>query len=134
MKTNTTSLLDIAYKEVEDKLSKPANINKYKQFMSKFVQKNQKELYANIPRKMIYYSDTDVENWFNATGINKAKIKEAINNGNFEFLKREIANSRNKREKDVIEALDYTKLLYSDLRRKICIKVTDNDSLTVLEI
>ena len=78
MKTNTTSLLDIAYKEVEDKLSKPTNINKYKQFMSKFVQKNQKELYANIPRKMIYYSNTDVENWFNATGISKAKIKEAI--------------------------------------------------------
>lgn len=42
------------------------------------------------------------------------KIKEAINNGNFEFLKREIANSRNKREKDVIEAVKNYRVILTD--------------------
>ena len=78
MKTDTTSIKDIAYPEVEAKLKAPGAINKYKQFMNKFVQKRQKELYDNAPKKQIYYSVDDVNNWFSATGVNKKVIKQAI--------------------------------------------------------
>ena len=78
MKTNTTSIKDVAYSEVESKLKISGNVNKYKQFMSKFVQKRQKELYSNIPDKQTYYSKDDVDDWFKATNIDKLIIKKGI--------------------------------------------------------
>ena len=78
MNTDTTAILDIAYKEVEQKLSNSSNINKYKQFIGKYIQKKQKELYSYMPSKQIYYSNEDVDNFFKATNIDKKIIKEAI--------------------------------------------------------
>ena len=78
MNTDTTAILNIAYKEVEDKLNNKNNVLKYKQFVGKYVQKKQKELYSYMPSKQIYYSNEDVENFFRSTGINKSIIKEAI--------------------------------------------------------
>ena len=78
MNTDTTAILDIAYKEVEQKLSNSSNVNKYKQFVGKYVQKKQKELYSYMPSKQIYYSNEDVDNFFRATNIDKKIIKEAI--------------------------------------------------------
>jgi len=78
MKTDTTSIRDVAYPEVERALSSQGNINKYKQFMSRFVQRRQNELYSNMPSKQIYYSADDVNQWFNATGINRNIVKQAI--------------------------------------------------------
>ena len=78
MKTDTTSIKDIAYAEVEQKLKVSSSSTKYKQFMSKFVQKRQKELYSNMPSKQTYYSADDVKQWFACTGIDKSKIKQAI--------------------------------------------------------
>lgn len=42
------------------------------------------------------------------------KIKDAINNGNFEFLKREISQARTKREKETIEAVKNYREILSD--------------------
>ena len=78
MNTDTTAILDIAYKEVEQKLSNSSNVNKYKQFIGKYIQKKQKELYSYMPSKQIYYSNEDVDNFFKATNIDKKIIKEAI--------------------------------------------------------
>ena len=78
MNTDTTAILDIAYKEVEQKLSNSNNVSKYKQFVGKYVQKKQKELYSYMPSKQIYYSNEDVDNFFRATNIDKKIIKEAI--------------------------------------------------------
>ena len=78
MNTDTTAILDIAYKEVEQKLSNSNNVSKYKQFVGKYTQKKQKELYSYMPSKQIYYSNEDVDNFFRATNIDKKIIKEAI--------------------------------------------------------
>ena len=75
---DTTSILDKAYPEVERALSIKNNITKWKQFMSKFIQSRQKELYSNMPSKQIYYSADDVTNYFNSTGIDKKVIISAI--------------------------------------------------------
>ena len=61
MDTNTTAILNMAYPEVEDKLSKSISTTRYKQFMSKFMQKRQQQLYANVPAKQIYYGDEEDE-------------------------------------------------------------------------
>lgn len=73
---DTTAILDIAYPEVEEKIK--INLNKYKQFMSKFISNRSKELYSNMPSKQMYYSDNDVAEFFKATGIDINIIKDAI--------------------------------------------------------
>jgi len=80
MNTETTAILDMAYKEIEEAFSNKNNINKYKQFVGKFIQKKQKELYSYMPSKQIYYSNEDVENFFRSSGVDKKVIKEAIKN------------------------------------------------------
>ena len=78
MKTDTTSIKDMAYPEVESKLNNKSNVNKYKQFMSKFMHDKQSFFYDNIPRKQMSYSQEDVTRFYTATGIDKSIIKKAI--------------------------------------------------------
>lgn len=77
-KTDTTSIKDLAYPEVEKALSNPGNISKYKKFMSGFLSKYQNLLYANAPLKQTYYTHDDQKKWFEATGIDKKIIKDGI--------------------------------------------------------
>ena len=86
MDTNTTAILDMAYPEVEAKLSKPISTTRYKQFMSRFMQKRQQQLYANIPSKQIYYGDEDVKDWFASTDIDRKIIRKAIRNTYFSSI------------------------------------------------
>ena len=86
MDTNTTAILNMAYPEVEDKLSKSISTTRYKQFMSKFMQKRQQQLYANVPAKQIYYGDEDVKDWFATMGIDRRIIRKAIRNTYFSTI------------------------------------------------
>ena len=78
-KTDTTAIRDIAYKEIETKLSSPSVTTKYKTFMSNFMTNpvRQQVLFSSIPAQ-IYYSTDDVSKWFEATGVDKKIITEAI--------------------------------------------------------
>ena len=78
MQKETTAILDIAYPNVKECLDNKTNINRWKQYMSKFIQKRQKELYSIMPSKQIYYSAEDVNEWYKATGIDKKIINNAI--------------------------------------------------------
>lgn len=73
---DTKAVLDIAYKECESKISK--NYNKYKQFVSRFNANRVKALYANAPTEMIYFTQTDADDFFKSTDIDKKIIKNAI--------------------------------------------------------
>lgn len=76
---DTSAILETAYVEVKAALDNKTNVNRWKQqFMSKFVQKRQKELYSNMPSKQTYYSADDVNEWFKSTGIDKKVINNAI--------------------------------------------------------
>lgn len=72
----TTSILDIAYPHVEQALKK--NISKYRRYMSKFINSRSKQLYSNKPSEQIYFKESDVTEYFDATGIDKKIIKNAI--------------------------------------------------------
>ena len=78
MQKETTAILDIAYPNVKECLDNKTNINRWKQYMSKFIQKRQKELYSTMPSKQMYYSAEDVNEWYKATGIDKKTINNAI--------------------------------------------------------
>jgi predicted GNAT family acetyltransferase len=73
---DTTAILNIAYKECESKIKN--NMNGYKKFLSKFMSNRSKQLYSNMPSEQIYFTATDVDDFFNSTGINKEVIKNAI--------------------------------------------------------
>ena len=75
---DTTAILDMAYPEVDKALSNSANINRWKMFMSKFLQKRQQQLYSNMPSQQMYYSADDVAEWFRSTGISRRVVTDAI--------------------------------------------------------
>lgn len=73
---DTKAILDIAYKEVENKIK--SNMNSYKKYLSKFINNRSALLYSNMPSQQIYFSQTDIDEFFSSTGINPAIIKDAI--------------------------------------------------------
>lgn len=72
----TTAILDIAYPHVEEALKK--NVAKYRRYMSKFINTRSKQLYSNKPSEQIYFKESDSTEYFEATGIDKKIIKNAI--------------------------------------------------------
>ena len=78
MDITTKSILQVCYPEVASKMSLSAAFARYKKFMGEFVNRNQKQLYANIPNKMIYYTYDDIAKWFAATGVDKKVILDGI--------------------------------------------------------
>ena len=80
-KEDTTAILDIAYKEVAEKLKTPISEKNYKVFMAGFMQSGSRHdvLFSPIPGQ-IYYNYDDINRWFTSTGIDKNIIKKAIEN------------------------------------------------------
>lgn len=75
---DTKAILEIAYPEVEAKIK--ANLSKYKQYISRFINSRYELLYSNMPSKQIYFSQNDVDEFFKATGIDINIITKAIKN------------------------------------------------------
>ena len=75
---DTKAILSIAYPEVESKIKN--NLNKYKQYLSKFINTRYDLLYSNMPSKQIYFSQTDADDFFKSTGIDINIINKAIKN------------------------------------------------------
>ena len=73
---DTKAIVTLAYPEVESKLK--SGTAKYKQYMSKFIANRNQLLYSNIPSKQIYFSATDVEDYFKAINVDRSIIKNAI--------------------------------------------------------
>ena len=76
--TNTTAILKTAYPECEKKIQK--NLSKYKKWVSDFMAARIKQLYSNMPTEQIYFTATDRDNFFKATGIDITIIRNAIKN------------------------------------------------------
>lgn len=75
---DTKSILTTAYPEVETNIKK--NLSKYKKYLSQFINTRAEQLYSNAPNKQIYFSQTDVEDFFKFTNINPSVMKTAISN------------------------------------------------------
>lgn len=73
---DTKAILDIAYPEVEKKIK--SNLNKYKSYISRFMNSRSTLLYSNMPSQQIYFSQTDVDDFFKSTEIDISIIKKAI--------------------------------------------------------
>lgn len=73
---DTTAILSIAYPEVEKNIK--ANLNKYKNYLSRFINSRSEQLYSNMPTKQIYFTQDDYNDFFKSTNINQGVIKNAI--------------------------------------------------------
>ena len=91
---DTKAILEIAYPEVEKKMK--SNYNKYKNYISKFINSRSTLLYSNMPSQQIYFSQNDVNAFFNTTGIDIKIIKNAIQHTYYN----EIANFNPRYAKD----------------------------------
>lgn len=72
MKT-TKAILDLYNKEVAPALDK--NTSKFKSVMSKFIERRQKELYADAPYDRIYFTTDDENEMFNAVGVSRETVR-----------------------------------------------------------
>ena len=75
---DTTAILDIAYKHIEPLIKK--NLNEYKKCVSRFINSRADDLYSNAPYHKMYFSETDILDFYKSTGINRDVIKNAISN------------------------------------------------------
>lgn len=73
---DTKAILTEAYPAIEAVLKK--NTNKYKKYLSEYINRNSDILYSNIPSKQLYFSQTDCDNYFKSIDINPNIIKNAI--------------------------------------------------------
>lgn len=73
---DTTAILSIAYPEVEKNIK--ANLNKYKNYLSRFINSRSEQFYSNMPTKQIYFTQDDYNDFFKSTNINKDIINNAI--------------------------------------------------------
>lgn len=73
---DTKAILSIAYKECESKIK--SNMNGFKKYMSNFMSYRTRQFYSNAPYEMIYFTHTDIEEFFNSTKIDKNIITDAI--------------------------------------------------------
>lgn len=73
---DTTSILKVAYPNVENAMKK--NLSKYKQYISRFINNRADLLYSNMPSKQIYFSQTDADEFFKASGVDFGTIRTAI--------------------------------------------------------
>lgn len=76
MKEDSKAILEIAYPNIEASLKK--NMNKYKLYLSKFINSRSDLLYSNMPSKQAYFSQADVDDYFSSTGIDPKIVKNAI--------------------------------------------------------
>lgn len=74
--TNTNALDTILYSKVSNLMGK--NLSKYKNMMSKFVQRRQEQLYDTFPASRILYGTKDVEELYEAVGITDMEIAQAL--------------------------------------------------------
>ena len=73
---DTKSIIDKAYPEIESKLKK--NLSGYNKYISRFMADRTKQFYSTMPSEQIYFNATDVDDFFNSTGIDRGIIKSAI--------------------------------------------------------
>jgi len=73
---DTKAILDIAYKECESKIK--ANYSGYKKYISDFMAARVKQFYANAPYEQVYFTQTDVDDFFKRTKIDVSAIRNAI--------------------------------------------------------
>jgi hypothetical protein len=73
---DTKAILTEAYPVIEAGLKK--NGNKYKKYISNYINKNADLLYSSIPSKQIYFSQTDCDEYFKAIDVNDDIVKRAI--------------------------------------------------------
>lgn len=73
---DTKAILTEAYPLIEAGLKK--NTNKYKTYLSKYINKNSDILYSNMPSKQLYFTQEDSDGYFTAIGVNAGDITKAI--------------------------------------------------------
>ena len=76
MKT-TKAILDLYNKEVAPALDK--NTSKFKSVITKFIERRQKELYADAPYDRIYFTTDDENEMFNAIGVSRETVRSYMN-------------------------------------------------------
>lgn len=73
---STDAILKILYPRVEQALSK--NTNKFKQAVGKFINARNESMFDTCPCDRIYYGENDAMEMYEAVGMNKAQVTEAI--------------------------------------------------------
>lgn len=79
----TTVIKDKIYPIIKNSLSKSNNVTKYRKVVQKFFEVRSKDIYDIAPFTRIYFSQNDIDNFFNALGIKEEDIKQELTHAYF---------------------------------------------------
>lgn len=115
---NKSSIKDNVYTKIENIL--PKRLSQYKKCLSTFITDRHAELFKTAPLDRIYYRESDITKMFEAVGIEKRVVKDAISNTYYGPQ----ANFNPRAAKDELTVLMLTIIRYFLLKK-------DNKSLDV---
>ena len=73
---DTVAILNEVYPEVEKKMKN--NLNKYKQWVSRFINNRTEVLYANAPMEKMYFGENEILDFYKSTNIDRKIVEEGI--------------------------------------------------------
>ena len=118
MATNKSSIKDNVYTKIENIL--PKRLSQYKKCLSTFITDRHEELFKTAPLDRLYYRESDITKMFEAVGIEKRVVKDAISNTYYGPQ----ANFNPRAAKDELTVLMLTIIRYFLLKK-------DNKSLDI---
>ena len=75
---NKSSIKDNVYTKIESII--PKRLSQYKTCLSTFITDRHEELFKTAPLDRLYYRESDITKMFEAVGIEKKVVKDAISN------------------------------------------------------
>ena len=73
---DTTAILKEIYPHIETKMK--ANLSKYMKCVSRFINARANILYSNAPCDKMYFSEEDIKDFYDSTGIDRNLVKTGI--------------------------------------------------------
>lgn len=115
---NKSSIKDNVYTKIESII--PKRLSQYKKCLSTFITDRHEELFKTAPLDRLYYRESDITKMFEAVGIEKKVVKDAISNTYYGPQ----ANFNPRAAKDELTVLMLTIIRYFLLKK-------DNKSLDI---
>lgn len=105
MSATTTAIDKIIYKMVQDSMSKPAVLKKYKEMIGRFINTRNTALYDTFPATRMLYGQQDADDLYSVFGYKPGELENIINNAISETYYSKIANFNPRAAKNPVTVL-----------------------------
>lgn len=117
MSATTTAIDKIIYKMVQDSMSKPAVLKKYKEMIGRFINIRNTALYDTFPATRMLYGQQDADDLYSVFGYKPGELENIINNAISETYYSKIANFNPRAAKNPVTVLSMCIIKYFFIKK-----------------